>query len=163
MENLVENKPRYGSFEHWYNYLHEYMEDHGFSMDDSTIEDIKSSAKMATEVYDLEVKTGNPCGAGELAIKQLFSSVGDSKHEVIVDLLETEFRDCEAFDFSNTLCMNFWVDTLSDIPGIFDGCEREWGYGLDSQKVEDNYQRILETIRTFLTENGFIQQTPDTE
>ena len=161
MENTVKNKPSYGSFEHWYNYLHDYMENHYFPMDDDTIEDIKSSARMATEVFERELASGNGMGAGELAVQQLFSSIGDSKHEVIVDILEDHFRD--VVDFSNDLSVQFWIDTLSDIPGIFDGCDREWGYGLDHEEIGNKHQRIVETIRSFLTQHGFIQQTPDTE
>lgn len=165
MENTIEKKePAYGSFEYWYDYLHTYMENYHFHIDDEVEENIKSIAESATDIYWKEVNSGNAMGAGELANQRLFSSIGDSEYEVIERILTDECQGFnESIDVSDTRWLEFWVDTLSQIPGIFDNCRIEWGYGLNPEWVEDNYGKICNKIRKYLTDNGFLQPTEDAE
>ena len=163
MEKTVERNYPYGSYEHWYHYLHDYMVRYHFPMDDDTLEDIKSIAESATKIYDFERSTGNAMGASELAIQRLFSSIGDSVYEVIQGILEDVPEFAEAIDVSDARWVDFWVDTLSQIPGIFDGCEKDFGYGLDHEYVERYYGRIVKTIRNFLIKNDFLQPIEDSE
>lgn len=134
-------------------YLQNYMREHGFDYTDINSDFVQVRADIATQTFEDQRKAGNSvCGSEELAIRDLFTGVGESIWDTAYDLLEEKFSD--RIEISYPMIHDFWTQKLKEYKELWRTYALKDGIGLNGELVDKNRVEIIEKINQFLTTHG---------
>lgn len=132
-------------------YLENYLREHGFGSEEVPSGFTDDRASTAARTFADYTRNGaDGLCAREVAMRDLFADVGDSRLETSRNFLEDYFGN----RFSDLESIEPLALELSGVSEIWDPFQIELGLGLDGNMVEERVKELRERIDQFLKSNG---------
>lgn len=149
----IADKPTIEELDYFKMYLTEYLDKNNFVLGDEDYKAADSLAESAAEIFEDSAANGETIvSAIDIAINSMFTQVGSSGRQLVMDVIAEEFPDLISFDTDLELgeAADFFIENIPDLFENIEECE----FGYSNEDIDLTKTILAGRLQIYLESHG---------